>query len=132
MNTKILMMASSIFMGTIGIGFTFIPKEIAEFFIEDTSQISLLILQILGSAYLGFGMLNWMTKHNLIGGIYSRPLLIGNLAHFIGSSFALIKMVGHSVNHFETILTLAIIYSFFALCFGDLIIGKNTQWWIKE
>lgn len=58
MNTKILMIASSMFYGTVGIVLTFIPKEISEYFSMDLNQNSLLILQVLGAAYLGFAMLN--------------------------------------------------------------------------
>ncbi|WP_432714590.1 hypothetical protein, partial [Pedobacter sp.] len=67
----------------------------------------------------GFAMLNWMTKNNLMGGIYSKPLVTGNLAHFFIGSSALIKMVGkYSGNHFFIILSLTIIYCLFTLCFG--------------
>jgi len=82
MNTKILMIASSLFLLIFGLALTFIPEEITEYLNAGTNQTSVLLLQILGSLYLGFGMLNWMTKNNLIGGIYSRPLVIGNLAIF--------------------------------------------------
>ena len=92
-----------------------------------TNQTSVLLLQILGSLYLGFGMLNWMTKNNLIGGIYSRPLVIGNLAHFLVSSFALIKIVGkYSESEFPIILTITIIYAVFTLCFGYVFM-KNPN-----
>jgi len=127
MNTKILMIASSVFLGAIGIGLTFLNEEIAEVLSVDTGKISLLILQVLGSVYLGFAMLNWMTKNNLIGGIYSRPLLIGNLTHFLVSAFALIKMVGHSENQFEIMLTLAIIYAVFSLGFGYVFMTNPNK-----
>jgi hypothetical protein len=102
-----------------GLGLTFVPEEISRFLNAGINQTSILFLQILGSLYLGFGMLNWMTKNNLIGGIYSRPLVIGNLTHFLVSFFALIKIVGkYSEGEFPTILTLTILYAVFTLCFG--------------
>lgn len=123
MNTKFLMSACSIFLGISGLALTFLPEEIAEYLNGDINQTSILILQILGSLYLGFAMLNWMTKDNLIGGIYSRPLVIGNLAHFLISSFSLIKIVGqYSGKAFSIILAITIIYSVFALCFGYILI----------
>ena len=119
MNTKILMIASAIFLMISGLVLTFIPEEISEYLNVSTNQTSNLFLQILGSLYLGFGMLNWMTKNNLIGGIYSRPLVIGNLVHFLVASFAFIKIIGkYSENEFAVILVFTIIYSFFTLCFG--------------
>jgi len=119
MNTKILMTASSIFLMICGLGLTFVPEEISEFLNAGSNQTSILFLQILGSLYLGFGMLNWMTKNNLIGGIYSKPLVIGNLAHFLMSSIALIKIVGkYADSEFIIMLSLTIIYSFFTVGFG--------------
>ncbi len=117
MNTKILMTAAAVFLGIIGIGLTFLPQEIGEFLSTATNPISILILQILGAAYLGFAMINWMTRNNLIGGIYSKPLMIGNLVHFLVSSLAIIKIIGGIENHYEIILSLAIVYSGFTIWF---------------
>lgn len=122
------MMAAAVFFGIIGIGLTFLPEEIAVYFSTDINQILLLVLQILGAAYLGFAMLNWMTKNNLIGGIYSRPLVIGNLAHFLVSSFALIKIVGeYTGNEFTIMLSLTIVYCAFTLCFGYIFITNPRK-----
>lgn len=122
-----LMTASSIFYGTVGIGLTFIPKEISEFFNMDLTQNSFLVLQVLGAAYLGFAMLNWMTKNNLIGGIYSRPLALGNLAHFLTSSLALIKITMHLESSIMVVLVLAIIYSVFTLFFGYVFMMNPSK-----
>ena len=127
MNTKILMMASSIFLMICGLGLTFVPEEISELLNAGTNPTSILFLQILGSLYLGFAMLNWMTKNNLIGGIYSKPLVIGNLAHFLVSTFALIKIVdNYSDREFIIILSLTILYSIFTLGFG-YVFNKNPN-----
>ena len=122
MNTKILMIATAIYLGVVGLGLTFFPQEIAKFFEAGANQTFILALQILGALYLGFGMMNWMAKNSLIGGIYSRPLVFGNLLHFLVSAFALIKMVGkYSENQFVVILTISILYSVFAICFIYLL-----------
>ena len=71
MNTKLLMSSSSLFLGIIGIVLTFLPDEILIYLAIETDVITILILQILGSLYLGFGLLNWMAKGSFIGGIYS-------------------------------------------------------------
>ena len=44
---------------------------------------------------LPFAMLNWMAKGVIIGGIYSRPIVIANLAHFLIGDLELIKAVIH-------------------------------------
>ena len=128
MKTKILMISSAVYLGISGITFTFFSEEISEYFNAGINITSILFLQILGSLYLGFAMLNWMTKNNLIGGIYSKPLLIGNLAHFFVSSFALIKIVGkYYGNEFLIILSLTIIYCIFTLCFGYIFITNPNK-----
>lgn len=127
MNTKILMISSAVFLTISGLLLTFVPEEISRILNIGTNQTLILFLQILGSLYLGFGMLNWMTKNNLIGGIYSRPLVIGNLAHFLVSTFALIKIAGkYSENEFIIILSLTILYSVFTLSFGYVFM-KNPN-----
>ncbi|MBJ6118584.1 hypothetical protein JAO76_10300 [Pontibacter sp. BT310] len=91
MNTKILMSASAIVLGAIGILLSFFPDEILEYTGASSVSFFQLILQLLGAGYLGFAMLNWMARGNLIGGIYSRPIAIGNLMHFIVAGLALLK-----------------------------------------
>ena len=122
MNTKYLMIATAIYLGIVGFGLTFLPQEIADFFEGGTNPTLILALQILGALYLGFGMMNWMAKDNLIGGIYSRPLVLGNLLHFLVSAFAIIKVIGkYAETQFVVIITISIIYSIFTLCFVYLL-----------
>lgn len=127
MNTKILMIISAIILGIMGLGLTFLPEEISGAIGMDTNQGSLLTSQILGSTFLGFAMLNWMTKNNLIGGIYNRPLIIGNLVHFLVSSFALIKIVLDLENQIGIIITLTIVYSVLTLCFGYVFMSNPSK-----
>jgi len=127
MNTKILMTASALFLGIIGILLSFFPQEIANYLNFDTNLISILFLQILSSLYLGFGILNWMAKGNLIGGIYSRPLAIGNLMHFGVSAIAFIKITFKIQTNFEFILSLTIIYSIFTLCFAYIFMTNPSK-----
>ena len=122
MNTKLLMTATALYLGIIGFGLTFFPQEIAVFFNSGTNHTFILTLQIFGSLYLGFGMMNWLAKNKLVGGIYNRPLVFGNLLHFLVSAFALIKAVGkYSEKQFIVILTISILYSLFAACFVYLL-----------
>lgn len=122
------MTLSAVFLGIVGLVLTFLPKEILEYTQVEINPMSFLILQVLGSLYLGFAMLNWMTKNNLIGGIYNKPLVVGNLAHFFISSFALIKIVGQFSDVMYTIvLTLTVIYAGFALGFGYVFKTNPSQ-----
>ena len=118
MNTKTLMIISAIFLAVNGFGFTFFPNEIAGLLINDDNYIFILILQILGALYLGFSILNWMSKASLIGGIYNKPILIGNLLHFFTASMALIKLAFKVETNPQLIFSYTIIYSLFTLFFG--------------
>lgn len=112
------MISSSIFLGTLGITFSFIPDEIISSLSVTPNQISTLSLQLLGALYLGFAMLNWMAKGSLIGGIYNRPIAIGNFMHFAVGALALIKIITKIHTHSEIVISLTIVYSVFAILFG--------------
>jgi Na+-driven multidrug efflux pump len=92
MNTKLLMTLSSLIMGVVGIILLFFPHELLNYFTSGGEVIlSALVLQILGALYFAFAMVNWTAKPNLIGGIYGRPISIGNLLHFSVGALALLK-----------------------------------------
>lgn len=88
------MTTAALILLTTGIIMTFIPGAVLELLGMEAATIALLLIQILGGIYFGFGMLNWMARDTLIGGIYNRPLAIGNLSHFFVSGMALLKGFG--------------------------------------
>ena len=116
--TKTLMIISAIFLAVNGFGLSFFPNEISLLLTNDDNHIFIVILQILGALYLGFSYVNWMSKNSLIGGIYNKPLLIGNLLHFFSASMALIKLAFKFENNLQLILSYTIIYCLFTLFFG--------------
>lgn len=121
MNTKILMTISALILGIAGIILTFLPAEILDFFrLENTKPLSLM-LQILGALYFGFGMLNWMAKSSLIGGIYNRPIAIANFAHFTIGGLALLKTVFSNPGLSWIFWGTTLVYLFFALIFGWIL-----------
>ena len=116
--TKTLMIISAIFLAVNGFGLSFFPNEISLLLTNDDNHIFILILQILGALYLGFSYVNWMSKNSLIGGIYNKPLLIGNTLHFLTASIAMIKLVFKFENNLQLIIPHTIIYFLFTLFFG--------------
>jgi hypothetical protein len=120
MNTNLIMTISSLAMGVAGLGLTFLPKEIVSYFIGVENAGIAIILQILGALYFAFAMLNWTAKGNLIGGIYARPVAIGNLTHFIVAALAVVKAY-ISLGWFW-LIPLGIVYSVFALLFAKIFI----------
>jgi len=117
MNTKLLMISSALIMGVVGIFLEFVPHEVLNYFGSQSTGINPLLMQLTGALYLGFAMMNWMAKTVLIGGIYARPLAIGNFVHFLVGALALLKY-GFSSSITVTIWILAIIYSLLAILFG--------------
>ena len=115
MNTKLLMSSSAIVMGVTGIILTFSPREFASFF--NMADSNIILLQVLGGLYFGFAMLNWAAKANLTGGIYSRPVTIGNFSHFLIGGLTLFKFgTGNTTNPY--IWVAVILYLVFAILFG--------------
>jgi len=116
MNTKLLMTVSALAMGITGIILSFLPHEVLDYFNATTTFSDPLILQILGALYFAFAMENWTAKANLIGGIYARPIAVGNLTHFVVGSLALIK--NYFSQHDPKTLIFALIYMIFAVLFS--------------
>lgn len=120
MNTKLLMISSASIMGLFSIIATFLPNEILIALGQIPTALLILMLQITGAIYFGFAIMNWMAKTVLIGGIYARPLAMGNFSHFIIVALALMKFIpSHSVSIYFWIVT--IIYALFAIFFGIVL-----------
>ena len=94
------------------------PHEIVDYLNIESNSITILFLKILSALYLGFGILNWMAKGTLIGGIYNKPIAIGNLMHFGVGAIALVKVVSTIRTHSEIIISLTIVYVIFAMLFA--------------
>jgi hypothetical protein len=122
MNTKLLMTVCAIMLGSIGLLLTFMPEEVSRSLNLSGSTI---LFQILGALYFGFAILNWTAKANLIGGIYSRPVAIGNFSHFLIGGLALIKLAFHN-NYGFGILVWATFYLIFAMLFGYAVFITPT------
>ncbi|AKQ46639.1 hypothetical protein TH63_15035 [Rufibacter radiotolerans] len=118
MNTKLVMLASACLMGLIGLVFSFLPLEALRFLGVEPSGSTALLGQLLGALYLGFAMLNWMAKGILIGGIYARPLAMGNFAHFFIGAMALLKGAQTVPQTGDAVWVLLGLYGIFAVLFG--------------
>jgi hypothetical protein len=118
MNTKLLMTLSAAVMGITGIILTLFPQEFASFFkLADTN---IIFLQLLGGLYFGFAMLNWAAKANLIGGIYSRPVAMGNFTHFLIGGLALLKFATRNTTTIFVWIAV-VLYLVFAILFGIVL-----------
>ena len=123
MNTKYLMVASSVFLGLIGVVCSFAPEDVLKYFSFENNALLAMIIQMLGALYLAFAFLNWTAKANLIGGIYSKPISLGNTLHFVVGGLAMAK---YFLKHTDaSILIIPIIfYAIFAVLFALVLFGR--------
>ena len=110
------MTVSALIMGLTGIMLSFLPHEVINY-LNGSSGTALdpLVIQLLGALYFAFAMVNWMAKGALIGGIYARPVAIGNFTHFTIGALALVK--AHSSGS-SPVLGVTIVYIALAVLFG--------------
>jgi len=126
MNTRILMVLSALFMAILGVVASFFPQEILAYSGSRPEGLGVLLIQINGALYMGFAILNWMARANLIGGVYSRPVALGNFLHFSVVGIALLKALISGQKAFE-IVTGVVAYSTFAIWFGLVLFTHPRQ-----
>jgi len=116
MHTRILMSASAAFLAMLGLAALFLPQELLIYAGSSPAGFPLLVIQVSGALYLGFANLNWMARGVLIGGIYSRPLAMGNFLHFSIVTIVLAKTL--SATTLFPLVACGIAYAIFAVWFG--------------
>src|SRR2546423_1763541 len=85
------MTCSGLFAAIIGVVLSFAPAEcLARLGVQHNPPLAAFV-QLCGALYLGFAILNWMARESTIGGIYNRPLAMGNFMHFTVGALALGK-----------------------------------------
>jgi hypothetical protein len=118
--TRFLMTASALVLGLLGVLCTFAPDYVLAWLAAPAAPVLLLTVQVLGALWLGFAGVNWMTRHNLIGGIYSRPVTVGNLLHFVSAGLAIVRLVARTPQ-FAGLWPLAVAYAAFAAGFAVVL-----------
>lgn len=125
MNTRILMTASALVLALLGLPCIFAPDAVLKELTGGTSAAAELLVQVTGALYLGFAGLNWMGRANLIGGIYGRPVAIGNLMHFLVAAIALLKFAYATPS--APMWALAAAYAILAAAFGLIVFGNPLR-----
>jgi hypothetical protein len=119
------MVASSLALGLAGLAASFAPSELLRALGSPATEPLPVLIQLLGGVYLAFAITNWTAKDNIIGGIYSRPVSIGNCVHFTTGTLALAKQqLSHGFS--LPLIAVLIAYTIFAICFGWLVFGYGT------
>jgi len=117
MQTGLMMGSSAAFMAALGLVATFAPQELLRHFDVAPHGAVVLITEIAGALYLGFAYLNWMARGNAIGGIYSRPIAMGNFLHFVVVGATLIRSAAGWMGRPE-ILAMLLVYVIYSAWFG--------------
>ncbi len=92
-NSKWLMIASALVLGVFGVLTSFFAKELLLHTKVTSQGAGEMFMQFLAAGMLGFAFMNWTARNAVLGGIYGRPIIIGNLIHFALVLIAMIKMI---------------------------------------
>lgn len=124
------MISSAAVLGLSGLFLQFMPHEMLTLSGTPATGLNPLLLQMIGSLYLGFAMMNWMAKTVLIGGIYARPLAMGNFVHFMVGGLGLLKftlLMPNSVFLWGLTAIYAVLAASFGFVFFTNPLRKNEE-----
>ena len=82
---------SALVLGGGGLAMLFVPRSIAATLGAPSSTATDMLVQLLGSAWLGFACLSWLQRRAIIGGVFMRPLVFANAMHFMVAAVVLWK-----------------------------------------
>ena len=123
-NARLLMMASALVLGAAGLVASFAPVELLGSLGAPAAEPLPVLIQLLGVLYFAFAMTNWMAKDSMIGGIYARPLSVGNFVHFVMGALALAKQqLAHGPS--LPVGAVLVVYAVFAVLFGRFLFGRG-------
>lgn len=91
--TKLILSLSAGWCALSGLAALFLPEEIAAASGAAASPHFTLVVQLCAAMLLGFAMLDWMSRGNLVGGIYARPLVVANFVHFAVGAITMLEMI---------------------------------------
>jgi hypothetical protein len=118
------MTLSAALNAVLGVAASFLPQEILQYTGATADPFTVGVIQIAGALYIGFALLNWSARGALLGGIYGRPIVVANFAHFAIAAIMLVKLVlaGHAD---AGLVAAAAAYSIFAAWFGSVLFGPG-------
>jgi hypothetical protein len=124
MNTRILMTATSIVLALAGVLTLFLPDNLLALLGLPATQPMPVLVQLLGSLFFSLAILDWTAKDSRIGGIYARPISLGNFTHFFVGALLLVKFQLSNAGH-AALWVVVIVYGVFAALFGWLLFGSS-------
>lgn len=92
--SKYILISSAVLNAILGIAITFLPQETGQFIgTTEMNYADLALMQILGSALIGIAITNFMSRGATVGGIYGKPIQMGNLVFHLATGLGLLKFV---------------------------------------
>ena len=120
---KYFLLISSFFYGFTGVALLFFPEEIAAYFQLDMDPGSSLLIQLMGTLYLGFAFLNQSTAKGPMEPQFLKSVLATNLGHSLMAGLTLVNSVGQLNAPFAYVIgLLCLTYLTIGLMCGRLIL----------
>lgn len=108
-------------LGLAGVSLLFVP-ELALGSLGWTA--APIVAQLLGALYAAWALANWTAKDSPLGGIYGRPLSLGNFGHFFVGALSLLRS-GLAAGAPLALWVAGGLYAGLALAFGWLVFGAT-------
>ena len=123
MNSRYLMSATAALLALLGLACSFAPQELLAQINAPALPTLVLGVQALGAAWLGFALLDWHARGAPFGGIYGRPVALGNFLHFAVLAMAVGKVALSASQASPMMFVAAAVSALFAVAFGALVFG---------
>jgi hypothetical protein len=100
-----------------GLAFLFLPDAVLMTLVPGYPPAGAVVGQLVGAAWLGLGVLNWVQRAAILGGIYGRPVVLANfVAHAVGALSVARAIFGTGASSalwivFVPIALLAVVYA---------------------
>ncbi len=120
MPTKVLLSIAALVIGLPGLFLLFAPDEALAWFGSAADPAAQLFTQLAGGFATAIGINNWMARGSAIGGVYGRPLLVGNLVAFFTAGLSLLKAPGPLSGH-PAVIAVAVLMLLCGAGFGRLL-----------
>ena len=121
MTPRLLMTAGAALLGIAGLALLFAPTELQRLVTGSGSpSVPPIALQLWGAGLLGLGAANWIGRGLILGGIYSRALVLANLVHWTVGALTSVR-AAFDDRGAAALWAAAVVYGAFALAFTWLL-----------
>jgi hypothetical protein len=118
MSSRLLMCLTALAFAVLGLACTFAPQELLGLAGAPALPALVLGVQAIGACYLGLATIDWMARGAPFGGIYGRPIALGNFSHSLVLAFALGKAATAAPS--AALISLAVLAAVGAIAFARL------------